>query len=100
MPIKFGQPLDVTIGIPKEDGTVEYEKLNSITSIEESELSQEVDERLVSMTKTWEGSFELYSPIPKALYYFFVYGNDLYLRFPKKLRRKNKCANSVTRFIQ
>ena len=24
----------------------------------------------------------------KALYYFLAYGNDLYLKFPKKLRRK------------
>lgn len=91
MPIKFGQPLDAVIGIPKDDGSMEYMRLSSISSINAVELVDDpTDDLKFEMRRTWHGSFELESKNPLALYYFFVHGNDLYLRFPKKLRRKKR----------
>lgn len=92
MPIKFGQLLDatITIGIPKDDGSMEYMKLNGISSISETELVDDPTDNLkFEMHRTWHGEFKLATP-SLALYYFFMYGNDLYLRFPKKLRRKRR----------
>ena len=94
MPIKFGQILDATIGVPKDDGSMEYMKLNGISSISETELVDDPTDNLKfemhrGYTKTWYGWLEL-AASSSALYYFFMYGNDLYLRFPKKLRRKKR----------
>lgn len=94
MPIKFGQPLDVLIGTPKDDGSMEYMKLNGISSVSETELVDDpIDDFIFEMRSTWHGEFKLASKSPLALYYFFIHGNDLYLRFPKKLRRKKRRNN-------
>ena len=97
MPIKFGQLLDVTIGIPKPDGTMEYVKLEGIQNIENlTELSDDGMEIITRRQfRTWEGSLTVKWQNYRAMYYFLKYGNDLYLRFPKKLRRKKCKTNNL-----
>ena len=71
MAIKFGQPLDAVIGIPKDDGNMEYMRLNSISSISEVELVDDpTDDFIFEMRRTWQGPFELESKNSLALYYF------------------------------
>ena len=94
MPIKLGEPIDAVIGIPKSDGGMEYKKLENITSISDDTLTTDecakMCENLYFQSKTWTGSFEIKCPNMLALYILLTTGNDLYLRFPKKLRRKRR----------
>ena len=86
--IKFGAIKDACIGIPTSDGGYEYKKLASIETIEpETDMNQDNYKHFISspMTLTFTGAI---STNPRALYYFFANGNDTYIKFPKKLRRK------------
>ena len=80
MPIKFGKIESAQLFV-MQDG--EYKPLGHISEVE---LTSEPVNSTFS-----PGSIELEGKIlcnPKAFYIFITTGNDLYLRFPKKLRRK------------
>lgn len=87
-----GTMKEVYIGSVNENRVVgELHKLADISSVELPEEPEEMNvenwKRFVSGPMTLSFESKLYSN-PIALHYFFVNGNDLYLRFPKKLRRK------------
>lgn len=58
---------------------------------DETSIYPDVLRSMDVFTKTWEFIFNL---IPcykrEAMWVFFTTGNDLYLRFPKKLRRRRR----------
>ena len=83
---------EVYIGIVNENGVVgNLHKLADISSVELQEEPEDMDvenwKNFVSVPMTLSFESKIYSN-PIALHYFFINGNDLYLRFPKKLRRK------------
>ena len=83
---------EVYIGIVNENGVVgNLHKLADISSVELQEEPEDMDvenwKHFVSGPMTLSFESKIYSN-PIALHYFFINGNDLYLRFPKKLRRK------------
>jgi hypothetical protein len=89
MPIKFGGIENVQLFVG-QDG--EYKPLGHITDVEiTSEPGTALNEytkRLMTLqAESVEFTFNLKGK-QKAFWIFITTGNDLYLRFPKKLRRK------------
>lgn len=88
MPIKFGEIDNAQLYV-MQDG--EYKPLGHISecslSVEPKNPTPEEEYRSFFSSEPIELEFKI-SWNPKAFYIFITTGNDLYLRFPKKLRRK------------
>lgn len=91
MPIVFGKPLDDVFIKGVDDDT--YRKLGKVESIElqpneKGEVWLSDDSALIS-TEPLTFSFRVLNKNGLLAFTIFALtGNDLYLRFPKKLRRK------------
>ena len=86
MPIKFGEISNAQMFYQDFNG--EYKPLGEI---EECELTVSADESDHKSYCLLEKSMELTATISsniRALWIFVTTGNDLYLKFPKKLRRR------------
>lgn len=93
MPIKFGQPLcDVFISSIDDDT---YHKFGKVKSIElqpneKGEIRLSDDRALITSEPLTLSFTVLNKNGLRAFTIFALTGNDLYLRFPKKLRRKRR----------
>ena len=90
MPIKFGEIDNAQLYV-MQDG--EYKSLGNISecdlSIEPVDPIHEEEYKSFFNSETIELEGKLLCN-PKAFYIFITTGNDLYLRFPKKLRRRRR----------
>lgn len=88
MPIKFGE-IDNAQFFVMQDG--EYKPLGHISEVV---LTAEPDTESEECKRYFSASpieFTFKSTVNmKALYIFFITGNDLYIKFPKKLRRRRR----------
>ena len=93
MPIKLGQPLGDVFISSINDGT--YHKLGKVESIElqpneKDEIWLSEDTALISREPLTFSCRVLNKNGLRAFAIFALTGNDLYLKFPKKLRRKKR----------
>lgn len=71
-----------------------YTNLGHVSDVEvkdETSIYPDVLRPMDVFSKTWEFIFNLIPSYKReAMWIFFTTGNDLYLRFPKKLRRRRR----------